>query len=227
MQPLPTSFRRIAIAAGAVLVLGGSAVGIAAAQAQPAATPSAQSNNYQKFVDALAQKLGISSQQLQTDIDQARQSAGLPAGRGFPGRGPGGPGGPRGGFFPGFNLQTAATAIGISPQQLRTEVQGKSLAQVAQAHNKTANDVITALENDAHKRIDQAVASGRLTADQGNTAKTNVDQRITQQVNQVTPQGGPNGNGNGGPGGFGFGPGVLRQGFNTAAQAIGITPEQL
>ena len=223
MQPL-TSFRRIAIAIGAVLVLGGAAVGIAAAQAQPAATPNAQSGNYQKFIDALAQKLGVSSQALQTDIDQARQAAGLPAGRGFPGRG--GPGGPRGGFG-GFNLQTAATAIGITPQQLRTELPSKSLAQVAQAHGKTANDVITALENEAHKRIDQAVSSGRLTADQGNTAKTNVDQRITQQVNQVTPQGGPNGNGNGGRGGFGFGPGVIRQGFNTAAQAIGITPEQL
>lgn len=228
MQSLPISFRRIAIAAGAVLVLGGAAVGIAAAQTQPTPTPGAQSSNYQRFIDALAQKLGVSSQTLQTDIDQARQAAGLPAGRGFPGRpGPGGPRAPRGGFFPGFNLQTAATAIGISPQQLRTELQGKSLAQVAQAHGKTANDVITALENEAHTRIDQAVTNGRLTADQANTAKTNVDQRITQQVSQVTPQGGPNGAPGRGGFGFGFGPGLIREGLNTAAQAIGITPEQL
>jgi len=227
VQHLSISFRRIALAAGAVVVLGGAAVGIAAAQPQPSTTPTAQSNNYQKFVDALAQKLGVSSQTLQTDIDQARQAAGLPAGGGFPGRGAPGQGGPRGGFG-GFNLQTAATAIGITPQQLRTELQGtnnnrQSLAQVAQAHGKSANDVATALKNEAHTRIDLAVANGRLTADQGNTAKTSTDQRIDQLVNQVAPQRGPAG----GPGGFGFGPGVVRQGFDTAAKAIGITPQQL
>src|SRR5262249_15362432 len=109
----------------------------------------------------------------------------------------GGPraGGPGGfGFGPGVireGFNTAAQAIGITPEQLRTEIQGKSLAQVAQAHNKTANDVITALQNAANQRIDQAVTAGKLTADQGNTMKTNIDQRITQLVNQVVPQGGP------------------------------------
>src|ERR1051326_4377825 len=117
--PLPT--RRVAIAAGAVLILGGSAVGIAAAQTAPAATPGAQSSAYQKFIDALAQKLGVSSQTLQTDIAQVRQDQGLRPNGGF---GPGGPGGrgPRGGFRgPGVDLQVAAQTIGITPQQLRTE----------------------------------------------------------------------------------------------------------
>jgi len=87
-------------------------------------------------------------------------------------------------------LTVAAQAIGITPDQLRTELPGKSLAQVAQAHGKSATDVATALKNAAHSRIDQAVTNGRLTADQANTDKTNVDQRIDQMVNQVMPQGG-------------------------------------
>jgi polyhydroxyalkanoate synthesis regulator phasin len=219
MRSIPHQIRRIAVAGAAVLVLGGAAVGIAAAQAQPTATPpSGQSQTgYQRFVDALAKRLNISSQTLETAVTQARQDAGLPAnGQGFPG----GPGrrGPRG--F-GGELNAAATAIGITSQQLEQELPGKSLAQVAQAHGKTAADVATALKNAAHQRIDAAVSSGKLTADQANTQKTQVDQRIDQMVNQVRPQGGP-----GGPDGFG-GRGAFRVGLDAAATAIGITSDQL
>jgi len=211
---ISASTRRVAIAAGAVLILGGSAVGIAAAQNAPSSTPT---SGYQKFIDALAQKLGVSSQTLQQDIAQVRQDQGLPAKGGFPGGGRGPRGGP-GGF--GLDFQAAAQAIGITTQQLQTELPGKSLAQVAQAHGKTAADVATALKNAAHTRIDQTATARNLTADQVNQAKTNADQRIDQLVNQVMPQGGQ-----GRP--FGFGPGLIRQGLDTAAQAIGITTQQL
>jgi transposase-like protein len=226
MQPIPHSIRRLAVAGAAVLVLGGAAVGIAAAQAQPA-TPTSQQTGYQKFIDALAKRLGISSQNLETAVTQARQDAGLPAaadGRGFPGAmGRGGRGGPRG----GLDLNAVATTLGITPQQLRTELPGKSLAQVAQAHGKTANDVATALKNASHTRIDAAVTAGKLTADQANTFKTQSDQRIDQLVNQVMPQGGPGGPGR--PGGFGegFGGGPFRAGLTAAANVLGITPQQL
>jgi ribosomal protein S20 len=234
MKLLPNSVGRAAIAAGAVLVLGGSAVGIAVAQTQPSPTPSAGQQAYQKFIDSLASKLGVSSQTLQSDITQARQDAGLPANGGFGfGRGPGGP--PRGGPGGGFDVNVAAQTIGISPQQLRQELAGKSLAQVAQAHGKSGDDVDAALKNAANTRIDQAVSSGRLTSDQGNTQKSNIDTRIDQLVNQVMPQagqGGPGGRGPGGPGGpgrlgFPFGFGIVQQGLDTAAQSIGITPQQL
>src|SRR5207247_10051440 len=116
----------------------------------------------------------------------------------MPQGGPGGRGKPGGFGERGFGggLDAAATAIGITPQQLRTELAGKSLAQVAQGHGKTAADVATALKNAAHTRIDQAVTAGRIAADQANTQKTQADQRIDQLVNQVMPQGGA-----GGPGG--------------------------
>jgi hypothetical protein len=228
MKFVPNSVGRVAIAAGAVLVLGGSAVGIAAAQTAPAPTPTAQQQGYQKFVGALAQRLGISTQQLQSDISQARQDAGLPPNGGFGGgRGPGGPGAGARGFV---NLQAAAQAIGITPQQLRSELPGKSLAQVATNHGKQASDVVNALTTAADQRIDQAVSSGRLTADQGNTQKTNAANRINTLVNQVMPQGGQGGPGapGRGPRGFGGGPGgIIQQGLNVAAQTIGITPQQL
>jgi len=191
MNPFPRTIRHALVAGAAVIVLAGSAVGIAAAQTQPTPTPGTGQSGYQAFVDALAKRLNISSSTLQTAISQARTDAGLPAGNGFPGPGHGfGPGGPRGRFF---ELNAAATAIGISADQLRTELPGKSLAQVAQAHGKSASDVATALKNAAHTRIDQAVAAGRLTADQGNTQKSTVDQRIDQFVNQVLPQRGQGG----------------------------------
>src|SRR3954464_10508087 len=123
MKFVPSSIGRVALAAGAVLVLGGSAVGIAAAQSTPTPAPAAQQQNYQKFIDALAKRLNVSSETLQSDIAQARQDAGLPPGGAFgPGRGPGGP---RPGFGPGLDLNAAAQVIGITPEQLRTELAGK------------------------------------------------------------------------------------------------------
>ena len=202
MTSVSRSLRYGVMAGAAVLVLAGSAVGIASAQPQPTPTPGQQRpNGYQAFIDALAKRLNTSSANLETAISQARTNAGLPAGNGFPGPRPG-PGGPGGAGFRGpFDLTAAATAIGIPADQLRTELAGKSLAQVAQAHGKSGADVATALKNAAHTRIDQAVAAGRLTADQGNQAKTQSDRRIDQFVNQVLPQGGPGRSGPGRPGG--------------------------
>jgi len=229
MIPFSRFIRRGLVAGCAVAVLGGAAVGIAAAQAQPTPTGQAAQSGYQKFVDALAKRLNISSANLQTAIGQARTDAGLPAsGPGFPG-GRGGRGGPgRPGF--GFDPNTAATAIGIPTAQLRTELNGKSLADVAKAHGKTGADVATALKNAVHTRIDQAVTAGKLTADQATTQKTAIDKRIDTLVNQVMPQGKPGGFGGRpgarGPAGF-AGRGAFGAGLNAAATAIGIPAAQL
>ena len=195
-----TSFRNFSrrglVAGAAVLVLAGSAVGIASAQNAPTPmttpTPGAgqqQRPSPQAFLDALAKRLNVSSNALQTAIGQARTDVGLPAANGgFPfgpgGRGPGGPGGR--GF--GGDLNAAAQAIGITADQLRQELPGKSLAQVAQAHGKTANDVATALKNAANQRIDQEVAAGRIPAADAAQRKQDAATRIDQFVNNVLPQ---------------------------------------
>jgi hypothetical protein len=212
-----------------VLVLGGAAVGIAAAQSAPA-TPTGQQgqSGYQKFVDALAKRLGVSTSDLQSKISQARTDAGFPAGQNFPGgprRGPGGPGGPgRSGFGPfGAELGAAATALNITPQQLMTEIQGKSLADVASAHNVPLANVTNAIKDAAHKRIDAQVTAGHLTADQATSLKTKIDQMVDTMATKVVPQfpgGGPRGQGGPGSGG-------PRLDLNTAATFLGITPQQL
>jgi prolyl-tRNA editing enzyme YbaK/EbsC (Cys-tRNA(Pro) deacylase) len=88
-------------------------------------------------------------------------------------------------------LNAAATAIGIPVSQLQQELSAKSLAQVAQAHGKNPGDVAKALKNAEHQRIDQAVASGRLTADEATQQKQREDRRIDQQITQVTPAAAP------------------------------------
>jgi hypothetical protein len=192
MSPSFFSLKRGLAAGGAVLLLGGSAVGIASAQTAPAGTPTTTAQNgrpgYQAFLDALAKRLNISSSTLQTAIDQARTDAGLPAGGGFghEGGGPGGPGGPGG--RGGQDLNAAATAIGIPVAQLQQELATKSLADVATAHGKAPADVATALKNAAHTRIDQEVTSGRLTAAEATQQKQQIDQRIDQRMTEVRPQ---------------------------------------
>lgn len=184
------SLRRALVAGGVALLLGVATLGLALAQQTPTpgpATPSQSARpSYQAFLDALARRLGISTDQLQQAITDARNEVGLPAGRGkfgFGGRGHG--------FGKlGLDASVAAQAIGISVDQLRQELPGKSLAQVAQAHGKNPADVATALKNAAHQRIDQAVAAGRLSADQASQLKQQADQRIDQYMQQVVPANG-------------------------------------
>ena len=75
-------------------------------------------------------------------------------GMGRPGQG--GPGGRHGGRGPG--LDAAATALGITTDELRTELQsGKSLAEVATAKGVSVQSVIDALVAEATTRITDMV----------------------------------------------------------------------
>ena len=81
-------------------------------------------------------------------------------------------------------LVLAAKTIGITPQQLVTEVKGgKSIAQVATTHGKNPQDVINALVAAADKKVD---ASG-LTADQKSKLKGKVPAAVTKLVNSPHP----------------------------------------
>ena len=155
---------RVRVITGAMVVaLGVASIGFAAGQSatmahaqQPTPGQSTGGPGRQAFVDAVARQLGITSERLQQAFTQARAELGLPG----PG-GPGGPGGRRGpgrrGHGAGERLTAAAQAIGITVEQLRQELPGKSLAQVAQAHGKNPSDVATALKNAANQRIDEHI----------------------------------------------------------------------
>ena len=80
-------------------------------------------------------------------------------------------------------LKPVADAIGITPQQLLTELRsGKSIAQVAQAHGVSEAKVVAAIEAQATKRIDEAVTKGHLTSDQATKLKSNLHNAITKMV---------------------------------------------
>ena len=109
-------------------------------------------------------------------------------------------------------LSVVATTIGISESDLRTELQGgKSIADVAKAHNVDVQKVIDAVVNDESKKIDDAVTAGKLTSDQATKLKAALNDRVTALVNGQGPRlGGPGGGGRRGgrvgpPGGGGAG----------------------
>ena len=130
--------------------------------------------------------------------------------------------GPLGG---GAKLDGAAAYLGITEAQLRSELEnGKTLAQVAKAHGKTAAGLVDALVADAQKKLDAAVKAGKLTQSEADDMLAGLKDRITELVNGRFPApafGGPEGfrgghgfrgfhggapDGPDGPGGAFFGP---------------------
>ena len=109
---------------------------------------------------------------------------------------------------PGFaRLDGAAAYLGITEEQLRTELQsGKTLAQVAKAHGKTAAGLVDALAADAQKKLDAAVKAGKLTQAEADDMAAGLKAHLTDLVNgsfPAPPFGGPKGF-HGAPGFRGF-----------------------
>ena len=187
-----------------------------------AGTPPAPLVSANDFFARLAAKLGLDAGRVQTAateaqkelIDEAAQAGRLPAdaatrlkervdagdivvghGGKLGGKRGGGPGGfGRGGV--GADATALATWLGITPEQLQTELHtgsGQSLAQVAQAHGKTREALITFLTEQARTRLDQAVTAGRLTRQQADEQLARFQQAVGQQVDRVHPVGGPRG----------------------------------
>lgn len=86
----------------------------------------------------------------------------------------------------GRGLGTAADVIGIESDALREALNdGQSIADVAAANGVDAEDVIDALVAEKTERIDGAVESGRLTQDEADERLAELEDRITEKVNQV------------------------------------------
>lgn len=122
------------------------------------------------------------------------------------------PGGGGGGFHGdgfrgggGGSLQSAASYLGITTQQLFTDLRsGKTLAQIANAtKGKSTSGLISAMVAAQKQSIAQAVSSGRLTQAQATSMQANLTQRVTQMVNGTGFRGfggRPGGGGGNGPG---------------------------
>jgi len=179
--------------------------------------PQQRQQQQQAFMNSVASHLGVSPDKLADAFKQARidhinqaVAAGripqdranqmiqaIQSGQGFmhPG-GPGGQGqpgageqgrGPRGGM-------EAANAVGIPPEQLRTEMQaGKSLAQVADAHGVKRDDLKTRLTTARKAQLDQAVANQRITTDQAQQIMARFTANLDRMIDFVPGQGGQGG----------------------------------
>ncbi len=220
------------LAGGVAAVVLTAAIGGAAAFAQstPTANTTAaaqqRAQEAQAFLSDFASKLGKSPTDVLAAFKQAEKdqvASAVQAGRltqqqadqvnqridqqqGIPFGGPGfgerghGPGGP--GFGPGGD-QALATWLGVQPADLMTALRSnQSLAQIAQAHGKSRDDLKQFLVQQEKARLDQAVQAGKLTQDQENQRLSDLSSHLDQMIDRTgPPPGGPRGpRGRGGPG---------------------------
>ncbi|HEY6531220.1 MAG TPA: hypothetical protein VIY72_02875 [Acidimicrobiales bacterium] len=114
-----------------------------------------------------------------------------------------GPFGGHGRGMIGKGLEAAATALGMSEDDLRTALRdGQTLAQVAESKGIDPQTVIDALVAEAKTHLDEKVAAGDLTQEEADARLAEATERITDRVNN----GGPvRGDGPGRHGRFGSG----------------------
>lgn len=92
-----------------------------------------------------------------------------------------GRGGARG---PGPGLDAAATYLGLTADELGTQLQaGKTLAQVAAAQGKSVSGLEDALVADAKSHLDAAVSAGDMTADQARAMLDKLSAHVDDLVN--------------------------------------------
>ena len=101
-----------------------------------------------------------------------------------------GPGGRLGGMGMADLHDAAAKALGLTPDKLRTAMEGgKSLAAVAKAQKVGVDSVVKAMVSAAEADLATAVKDGKMTQAQADTMKSSLTRRITDQVNRVRPEG--------------------------------------
>jgi UDP-N-acetylmuramate-alanine ligase len=82
-------------------------------------------------------------------------------------------------------LRLSARYIGIKPQALRAELKGRSLAEVAAAHGKTAAGLKAALLKPFQTRLDQAVTAGRITSAQAQARLDRLSARLDKVITKT------------------------------------------
>src|SRR6266550_2703204 len=116
------------------------------------------------------------------ELKQRIESGAVPL-FGGPGRGFGHHAGPFGG------LDAAASYLGLTDAQLRTQLEsGKSLADVARAQGKTVDGLVQAIVDSAKKKLDAAVADGRLTQSRADSLLSELKSHAADFVNGTAPR---------------------------------------
>lgn len=100
---------------------------------------------------------------------------------------------------PGLGLrgdvgEAVAQALGITTDELRQAHQdGQTLADLAEANGVDEQDVIAAIVDTLEAHIDEALANGRITQDQADQMKANVQERAQQLFDGTFDGDGPRG----------------------------------
>lgn len=160
-----------------VLTLGGLAVAVPALADSDGATRSP----VERITEALSGLVedGSLTQEQADEVASTLDEAGIGHG-----------GGHRGG---GFDLSAAATALGMTEDELRTalETDGATLADVAGEQGVEVDALVDALVTAQQERIAAAVEDGRLTQEQADERLADLEERVTERVNSEAPVGGP------------------------------------
>lgn len=99
---------------------------------------------------------------------------------------PGAERGPRGGMARPDDVAVAAQAIGMTTEELRTQLQaGKTIAAVAQEKGVDVQKVIDATIAADTKAIDEALAAGRITQAQADERKAGLAAHVKEEVERV------------------------------------------
>jgi polyhydroxyalkanoate synthesis regulator phasin len=93
-------------------------------------------------------------------------------------------------FYPNFglfgeiiDLDAAASYLGLTESVLRDELEdGNSLADVARERGRSVDGLVQELVEEAEKRIDDAVADGRLSEDRATRLKDDLEDRVRDRV---------------------------------------------
>lgn len=148
-----------------------------------APTDSARPDPTARFTETLAPLVADGTiTQAQADAVIAALAAAAPAG------GRGGHGGP-GEHGGGKSLDAAATALGITADELRTAIEGgQTIAQVAADKGVDVQTVIDAIVAERTTHLDEEVAAGDLTQEEADQRLADATTRITDMVNNGRPE---------------------------------------
>ena len=194
--------RKVVAGAAAALAVGGAGAGIAATQLRR--SPGEESR---AVISDAAKQLGIEPAKLSSALKKAmedRIDAAVAAGQmtkaqgdelkqriesnGFPLLVPPFRGHGRFGDHGLHGFDAAASYLGLSESALRSKLEsGKTLAQVAKDQGKSVEGLVAALKADLKRKLDRAVADGKLTSAQEDQILSNADQRLTDVVNGKFP----------------------------------------
>jgi len=87
------------------------------------------------------------------------------------------------------HLDAAASYLGVTAAELRTQLQsGKTLADVAKAEGKSVDGLVAALLADEKSELDAAVKADRITQAQADQMLQNAKQRLTDMANGQLPE---------------------------------------